>query len=155
MNRWKILPLLLVAWEMFAQDPRFEARASLGSTSFVDEGAQTHFLIAPSARYYFLPRLAVEGEFQYLLQNDHHYDVVVLPSVVWDIRRGRVVPYLSAGLGVIYSSFPFFTTTEKFAQGGVGVKLYWNDHWYVAPEFKAGSELHVRFSAAVGYTWRR
>jgi Outer membrane protein beta-barrel domain len=155
MNLLKIIPLLLCTAALCAQTPAYELRGSIGATSFADEGAENHLLVAPSVRYYFHPRLAVEGELQYLYQNDSHHDIVLLPSLVWDIRRGRVVPYVSGGLGWAHASYSRFSINGKFIQFGGGVKIYLNDHWYVAPEFKVGFDLHARISGALGYTWRR
>lgn len=148
----------------FAQAP-IEGRFAVGSTTFVDDGGDTHFDLAPSVRYYFRPKMAVEVEFQYLRQGSDHYDVVLLPSFVWDTRRGRVVPYLSVGAGLIYSSFRFvlpssqtfqYTTgSNPFFQGVAGVKFFLNERLYVAPEFKIGVEAHATVRGVLGYRWGR
>jgi hypothetical protein len=56
----------------------------------------------------------------------------------WGTRRVR--PYLTAGVGVQYSSFGgfgrSFGSTEGYITGGAGVKVYLNDNWYVAPDFR-------------------
>jgi hypothetical protein len=158
--RTRSIALFLVGATLCAQAPHYELRGTFGVTSFVDDSSQNHSTFAPSVRYYFLPKLAAELEFQYLHLNRFHHDRVLLPSIVWDIRRGRIVPYLSggAGIGRTYNSFQAsrgFISTEVFAQGGGGVKIYLDDHWYIAPEFKVGWELHARISGTIGYTWRR
>lgn len=150
----RIVALLMAAGSAWAQAP-IEARFAVGNTTFTDDSGSTHLAIAPSVRYYFLPRLAVEGEFQYLRQGSSHYDLVAMPSLVWDVRRGKVVPYLSIGAGVIHASFVGRSARQAFFQGGGGVKIFLNEHWYVAPEFKLGFELHARLSGAIGYRWGR
>jgi hypothetical protein len=150
----RIAVFLLFALSLIGQTPKYELRGAIGLTSFVDDSSQHHLLLAPSARYYFWRRLGVEAELQYLRQSSRHHDVVFLPSLVYDLRTGRVVPYVSGGLGVMRSSFSLFTETEGFLQGGAGVKLYLDDHWYVAPEFKFGFDFHARVSGVIGYTWR-
>jgi Outer membrane protein beta-barrel domain len=155
MKSSSVLLLLLNAAALLGQGPKYELRGSVGAVQFLDDGSWNHLLLASSFRYYFRRNLAVEGEFQYLYQNDTHHDIVLLPSFVWDIRQGRVVPYLSVGLGWARGSFQRFSTAEEFLQGGGGVKIYLNDHWYVAPEFKFGLDLHGRLSGTLGYTRHR
>jgi opacity protein-like surface antigen len=140
--------------------PRYEARGSIGLSSFLDDGPDNHLATTGALRYYIWKRLAVEGEVQYLRRNDVHSDWVLLPNVVWDFRRGRrVTPYVTGGVGYMRSSYGangrvLFNTSDTFAQFGFGVKIYLNRHWYVAPDFRVGWEPHVRLGATVGYSWR-
>lgn len=136
-----------------------DLKGSIGYTGFADESLIGHLQTGASARIYLTRRFSVEPEFQYLRQSSNHSDVVIVPNVNWDFREGRVVPYVTGGVGLVRSSFrqfqPTFTVNATFFQAGGGVKLYVTDRWYVAPEVRVGWELHVRASVAVGYTFRR
>jgi hypothetical protein len=149
--------LLAAAW---AETPRaVDLKGSIGYTGFADESLIGHLQTGASARIYLTRRFSLEPEFQYLRQSSNHSDVVIVPNANWDFREGRVVPYVTGGVGWVRSYFrqfrPIFTVNEAFFQVGGGVKLYVTDRWYVAPEARVGGELHFRGSVAIGYTFRR
>ncbi|BDC49164.1 hypothetical protein F183_A14800 [Bryobacterales bacterium F-183] len=157
--------LAITALPMLAQP---EVRASFGSHAFVDDGTQNHMLVSGGVRYYFYKNLAVEGEYQYLRLDKNHYDQVLMPLVVWDARsRGRVIPYFLGGVGLMRTTqkweqippvpgFPGkFTSNDALWQGGFGVKIFLSEHWYVAPEVRAGFAWHGRVSGSIGYSWKK
>jgi opacity protein-like surface antigen len=143
----------------FAESPRtVELKGSAGYAGFEDE--DNHFHAGGSVRYYVTPRFSVEPEFQYLHGTNRHSDIMVVPNLNWDFRReGTVIPYLTGGVGWLRSSFgrfrPTFRSSETFFQIGAGVKIRANQHWFVAPEFRLGTELHARVGVALGYTFGR
>jgi len=145
----------------FAETPgTVEIKGSLGYTGFADEGIVNHLQTGGSARIYVTKRFSVEPEFQYLKGSGSHYDLVVLPNVSWDFRGGgRIVPYLTGGVGWSQTVDRFGGTVyrynQTFFQIGAGVKVRLNNRWYVAPEVRVGSELHIRTSVALGYTFPR
>ena len=156
--------LLLAASMAFAQQRgTMEVKGSLGITSFADEHPENHLQTGGSVRVYLTPHLSIEPEFQALFDVFHH-DIILIPNLNWDFRTGkRVVPYLTGGLGWMHSYSGFalpiggtfsFTSNQAFAQFGAGTKIYFTRNWYIAPEFRVGSELSARANLAVGYRFR-
>lgn len=161
MRRLSLLLILTMALTAgaWAETPgTVELKGSVGYTGFADEAVINHLQTGVSARFYLARRLSVEPEFQYLRESSRHSDIVLVPNVNWDFREGRVVPYITGGIGWVRSEFkqfqPTFRTTETFWQAGGGVKLYVADRWYIAPEARVGWELHFRASVAVGFRLR-
>lgn len=163
-SRFALLSALALA-PVFAQP---EVRGTLGSNPFLDDGTQNHLLVSGGARYYFYRNLAVEGEYQYLRLDKNHHDQVLMPLIVWDARsRGRVIPYFLGGVGLIHTTrkydvippvpgFPVkFSSNDALWQGGFGVKIFLSDHWFVAPEVRAGFDWHARVSGSIGYSRKR
>lgn len=138
---------------------QIDLKGTLGLTSFADEQNENHAMFAGSARLYLTRRLSIEPEVQYLRQSPEHYDAVFLPSVNWDFRTGRVVPYVTGGAGLLHSvnrnEFSSFSSTEGFLSAGFGVRIYLNDGWFVAPEARVGTDFHGRASVGLGYSYRR
>jgi hypothetical protein len=143
---------------LYGQRGAIDVKGSIGATSFVDESAENHLHTGVAARFYLTRRFSVEPEFQYLYQSSRHSDTVLAGNLGWDFRTGRVVPYVSGGLGWMRSSFgisPKFSSNEGFIQLGGGLKIYVTDAWFVAPDVRVGWEPHVRVSVGIGYTFRR
>lgn len=158
----RVALLLMLAAVAFAeQRGTVEAKGSLGLTSFVDESANNHLQTGGSVRLYLTSRLSLEPEFQYLRGSAGHHDVVFLPNVNWDFRSGkRIVPYATAGVGWMQSSFRLggprgssFRTNQWYGEFGGGAKIRFSPGWYVAPEFRVGTELNARANVAIGYTF--
>lgn len=156
----KFLTLVVfIATTALAETPRtVEVRGSAGYAGFEDE--DTHAHVGGSVRFYLTPRFSIEPELQYLRGSNRHSDILLVPNLNWDFRAsGRVIPYVTGGLGWMRSSFgqfrPTYVYNEGFFQIGAGVKIRANDRWYIAPEFRLGTELHARVGAAIGYTFKR
>jgi hypothetical protein len=151
--------LLLLTAAAFAETKgSVDLKGSVGYTGFIDDA--NHLQTGGSVRIYVTPRFSIEPEFQYLRGANGHYDTVLIPNVNWDFRAsGRVIPYVTGGVGWMHSAertrFFNFNHNQTFVQVGGGVKLRVNERWYVAPEFRVGSELHARASVALGYTFHR
>lgn len=148
-----------IAGVCLAQPGRIDVRGDIGWTGFLDDASENHLLIAGSVPIYLTNRLSFQQEVQYLRRTSggNHSDLVFLPSLVFDFRgRGsRVVPYVTGGPGFIYTTQGNFSSTNWFASGGFGAKVFLTDRLYVAPEFRVGWEPHARFSVGVGYIVRR
>jgi opacity protein-like surface antigen len=152
-----ILIFLSLAACTFAETPRtVEVKGSVGYAGFEDESNHVH--VGGSVRFYVTPRFSVEPEFQYLRGSARHSDILFVPNLNWDFRAsGRVIPYITGGLGWMRSTFgqfsPAFHHSEGFFQIGAGVKIRATDRWFIAPEFRLGTELHARTGVAIGYTF--
>jgi hypothetical protein len=147
---------LLVAASAFGQRV-VDLKGSAGITVF-SEDEKHHFLTGASARFYLTRRLSTEPEFQYLYLSSQHYDLGFIPNVVFDFGGERVVPYVSGGVGLMYTRHDFghFISgeTDPFVTMG-GVKVNVTKKWFVAPDVRFGFVPHLRFSAGIGYTWQR
>lgn len=136
-------------------------RATFGTAVFADESAQVHSAIGGSVRLHVTPRFAIEPEIAYLRLDRNHYDILFMPNVTFDFRSldNRVVPYVIGGVG--YMRFvqrygaQSFTANTWIAEGGFGTKIYLSRGVFVSPEFRVGSELHLRAGVSVGYTFGR
>jgi hypothetical protein len=80
---------------------------------------------------------------------------VLTANVNWDLLEGRVLPYLTGGVGYVRSRFGSFSANEVFAQGGFGAKVYMNEAWFVSPDVRFGYWYHVRASVGFGYSFRQ
>jgi hypothetical protein len=138
-----------------------EIRASAGTAVFADESADVHQWYGGAVRVYVTSRLAIEAEAGYLRLNRDHYDVLLLPNVSYDFRSldKRVIPYVIGGAGYLRTTDRFlsgsFSSSTWVAEGGGGAKIYLTGGLLIAPEFRVGSELHIRAGAGLGYTFSR
>lgn len=149
-----VLLVLAAALTFGEQRGTVEAKGSIGMTSFADEGPDNHLQTGGSVRFYLNSRLSVEPELQYLRGGRGHYDLVLMPHVNWDFRPGqRVVPYVTAGIGLMHGAFGRFATNQWYGEFGAGSKLRFGPAWYIAPEFRVGTELDARANVAIGYTF--
>lgn len=131
-----------------AQSPPHQAsidlKGSIGYTGVFDDDAH-HLHTSAAARLYLTDRFSIEPEVQYLRASLHD-DVVIAANVNLDLRRGRVIPYVSGGIGVA-------NKRQFFAQGGVGTKIKTSGSWFIAPDVRFGHYPHVRTSIGVGYAF--
>lgn len=153
-----LLLAIALAGSAFAQRP-VDVRVTGGLAAFSDV-SQTHSSIGGSARVYVTRRFAIEPEIQYLRLNRFHHDWLFLPNVAFDFRTidKRVAPYAIGGIGYIRvtdGAFRSSSVDDWVAEGGGGVKIYINRGFFLAPEFRIGSELYVRGTVSLGYTFGR
>ena len=154
-----IFLLAAVAASAFAQRP-VDVRGTFGTAAFADDSAQVHGSVGGSARFYVTRRFAIEPEFQYLTLNRNHHDWLFIPNVSFDFRSidKRVVPYVIGGAGYLRTSdgiVRLFTVDTWLAEGGGGAKIYLTRSFFIAPETRIGSELYLRTTVSLGYTFGR
>jgi hypothetical protein len=154
----QVLLLLGLAGSVLAQRP-IDIRGTIGAAGFVDDSG-SHRTFGASARFYITRRFAIEPEIQYLALNRNHHDWIFLPNASFDFRSidKRVIPYVIGGVGYLRISDGIarrFSIGTWVAEGGGGAKIYVNRNVFIAPEVRIGSELYVRASASVGYTFGR
>ena len=146
---------------LFAQRGSVDLRGTGGWTGFLDEGSEDHLFVGASVRYYLTQKFSVEPEFQYLYNSEADRDFVLIANVAYDFRApgAKVVPYVIAGPGMLWhrssGAFGTFSGNHGFASGGFGTKVYINDRWFVAPEFRIGWEAHMRFTVSIGRSFGR
>jgi len=86
--------------------------------------------------------LLVEGELgKTSYTNDLRVDRRLGGSLIWEIgARNRFAPYLLAGLGVQQADVAGeYTTTQNFAELGVGVRYAVTPHFHITADVRAGS----------------
>jgi hypothetical protein len=141
-------------------------RGTVGYTTFIDESAQHHLFTGAAMRYYLTNKFSIEPEFLYLYRDSSDSDIGFQVNVARDFGRlgSKAVPYAVGGVGLLHTRFRFplgnglrneFSTTEGLVSGGGGVKVYLNDRWFVAPEFRIGFETILRATVSIGYSWKR
>lgn len=131
-----------------AQSPAHRAsidlKSSIGYTVVFDDDAH-HLHTSGAARLYVADRFSIEPEVQYLRASLHD-DVVIAANINLDLRRGRVIPYVSGGIGLANGR-------HVFAQGGVGTKIKVSGSWFVAPDVRFGYYYHIRSTVGFGYAF--
>jgi hypothetical protein len=125
-----------------ARGPSIDLKGSIGYAFFFDDDSH-HLHTSGAAMLYVTDRFSIEPEVQYLRASLHD-DVVIAANVNLDLRRGRVIPYVSGGLG-------WANGRDWFAQGGLGTKIYLSESWFVAPDVRFGYYYHIRTSVGLGY----
>lgn len=153
-----VLAVLALAGSTFAQRA-VDIRGTVGVAGFVDE-SEAHESVGTSARFYVTRRFAIEPELQYLKLNRNHSDWLFMPNMSFNFRSldKRVVPYAIGGVGYLRTTDGFarlFSVDTWVAEGGGGAKIYLNQRVFIAPEARIGSELYVRATVSVGYTFGR
>ena len=121
-----------------------DLKGSIGYTGVFDDDAN-HLHTSAAARLYLTDRFSIEPEVQYLRASLHD-DLVIAANVNLDLRRGRVTPYVSGGIGVANKRY-------LFAQGGVGTKIKTSGSWFIAPDVRFGYYFHIRTSIGFGYAF--
>ena len=121
-----------------------DLKGSIGYTRVFDDDA-SHLHTSAAAKLYLTDRFSIEPEVQYLRASLHD-DLVIVANVNLDLRRKRVTPYVSGGIGVA-------NKRQFFAQGGVGAKIKTSGSWFIAPDVRVGHYPHIRTSIGFGYTF--
>lgn len=100
-----------------AQSPahrdNIDLKGSIGYTGVFDDDAN-HLHTSAAAKLYLTDRFSIEPEVQYLRASLHD-DLVIAANVNLDLRRGRVTPYVSGGIGVVNKRY-------LLAQGGAATR---------------------------------
>jgi hypothetical protein len=161
-----LFAVLLTAAEIAAAQTRRQppsVEAIVGHAAFVDEDPIDHVLFGGAFRYPASPRFSVGPEIVYMIGPGRDRDLFLTGNVWFDILPPqadavrRVTPYIVAGAGLMRHTDQFvdFPVHEWAVTAGVGVRMAFNDRWYIAPEARVGWEPHLRLGASVGYTFNR
>jgi len=136
-----------------AQKLPVQLSAGVGYGTFLDESDQSHFTVSGAARFYFTRRNAIEPEVLYLYRDAGDKDLVVQANYVRDLgqARGRAVPYVIGGVGLLREIRPRFSTSSATVSGGIGVRIFMGDRFFLSPEVRIGTEPILR--AQVSFGW--
>ena len=136
-----------------AQPRTPEPHFHFGTASFWE--ARRHVTTGASFRYYFGKRgWAVEPEYSFMTDGNHQ-DHMLIMNVVKDLTRpsGKAVLYMILGGGMNWYR------ASRLGRGGLGwgmgVKVWANDRFFIAPQFRIGHEPNLRFSIYVGFGKRQ
>ena len=152
--------------------PKAEVKAGAGISTFnvLPNDNLRHTVFSAAVRIYVWRRLSVEPEVLFMQRGAFDRDVLITPHVAFDLMdpRGRVVPYVIAGVGaehhrdqitftdffngntVVTKRISGFTMT---ANAGAGVKLFLTNRLFIAPDVRVGHEPNFRATVSVGYVF--
>ena len=159
----------------FAQEedltpPKAEIRLAVGASGFTgDQDRIPHAVGGASLRVYVTRRVSVEPEFLYMRHSADDQDYLGQVSIAYDFTdpTKRVVPYVTAGLGVLHHRGRFFgqdfvtgqprvfdtSYTAPAASAGAGVRLFLTRRLFIAPEGRIGRQPSVRGTVTIGYVF--
>lgn len=151
--------VVLADLHLEAQSRPAELRFHVGSAVFLE--ASEHLSVGASYRHYFGKRgWAFEPEYSFMtvMTEGYHRDDMLILNVVKDLTRPsrRWSLYMIMGGGAY-----FHRTGGRFWKGpgglgwGMGLKIWGNDRFYVAPQFRIGRQPGFRFSVNLGFAPRR
>ncbi len=155
-----ILVMVLVCLSLEAQPRAPEPRFHFGIAGFLE--ARQHTTAGASYRHYFGKQgWAVEPEYSFMTEGNHQ-DHMLIMNVVKDLTRlsDRAVLHMIFGAGAnFYRSRPYLIKSSGIAWGGLGwgmgVKVWANNRFFIAPQFRIGHEPNLRFSIYLGFAGRR
>lgn len=139
-----------------AQSRPAELRFQVGRAAFLEDSG--HLSVGASYRQYLGKRgWALEPEYSFMTEGNHRDDMLIL-NVVKDLTRPsrRWSLYMIMGAGV-----NFHRTKRSLWRGpgglgwGMGLKIWGNDRFFIAPQFRIGHEPNFRFSINLGFALRR
>ena len=136
-----------------AQDNKAAVRATVGGTRiFLDEPFSITAGGAIDLR--LSDRLQVEP--QILFSNSSEFrEIHVFGNVLWNLAQPdrRLVPYVIAGAGLLSQTDKRidFHSSEFSLHGGFGVKAYFSERFFIAPEARLGFHAFPQFTVSLGF----
>jgi hypothetical protein len=131
----------------------------IGTSAFLDEEIPfDHFDIGASMRFGLTKRLSVEPQFIYMSGPGSDRDYTLTGNISYDLLTvSRYSIYVVGGGGLIHHTEQFlnreFSDNEWTANGGIGVRLRLTEQFFLAPEFRFGTEPLLITQVGVGYSF--
>jgi hypothetical protein len=158
------LCLLLFCFASFTHSaepdqPSHDLKLVLGTSAFLDEEIPfDHFIAGGSLRFGITKRFSVEPQFLYMSGPGSDRDYTLTGNISYDLLTApRFAVYTVAGAGLIRHSERFqrgeFSVNEWTVNGGIGVRLYLTERFFVAPEFRFGWEPLLSTQVGIGYSF--
>ena len=165
----------LVAQPMFGQKPKFDLRGEIGYALGLEDTPPQAWLgggaVTAAASPHF--RIGVEVLHAHLFGRIRYYKrraLLVTPVVEYEfLPHRRINPYLVVGFGFTQyrtlepnvehyydRSLPEFKWRKGGSfnfTGGLGLRLFLGEHFFVAPEFRIGMIPAVHTTVGVGYAF--
>lgn len=145
----------------FSEEERLntELKLVLGTSAFLDEEIPfDHFLAGGSMRFYLTKRLSVEPQFLYMKGPGSDRDYTLTGNVGYDLAVGKkYAVYAAGGAGLLRHTERFqtgnFSVNDWTANGGIGVRLFVSEKFFVAPEFRFGWEPLLTTQIGIRYSF--
>ena len=154
-----IFPALLfivMVWPLPAdaqvsKEERLQLRAIAGWAAFGD-GDVHHRVVGVATDVRLWAGLRLGPEVLYNIGPGRDRDISVMPIVSYDFRRlQRVVPFVSAGYGILrHTDGGRSSHSVTFGLGG-GAKIAISERLFVSPEVRVGWEPWTRAMVSLGY----
>jgi hypothetical protein len=131
----------------------------LGASAFLDEEIPfDHFIAGGSVRFGLTKRLNVEPQFLYMSGPGSDRDYTLTGNISYDFVSGsRYSIYVAGGGGLLHHTEQFsvgeFSTNEWTANGGIGARFYLTQQFFIAPEFRFGSEPLLTTLVGIRYSF--
>ena len=129
-----------------------------GAGAFLDEETPLdHFVIGGSGMIGVTTRLRIEPQFLYMDGPDTDRDITLTGNVTYDLyTTDHSAIYVVGGGGLIRHSQDFpvtgtFSSNDWTASGGLGVRIYLTEQFFVSPEFRLGWEPLIQIVGAAGF----
>jgi hypothetical protein len=141
---------------------RFEIAGGAGGAGwagFADDGWLHHVTATAQARLRLAGGLKLAPEFSYMYRSAADRDLVFVPNLIYEFRRGaKYIPYLIGGVGILrhYEKHPYWSwaSNGKTFGFGFGTKIFVSQRFYVVPEVRFGWEPFLRIGGSIGYMIR-
>jgi hypothetical protein len=135
---------------------RFEIAGGTGWAGFADDGWLHHVTATAQVRLRLAGGLKFAPEFSYMYRAAADRDLVFVPNLIYEFRRGaKIAPYLIGGAGILrhYERHPYWSwvSNGKTFGFGFGTKIFISQRFYVAPEARFGWEPFLRIGGSIGY----
>lgn len=148
-----------LAYSAEPDQPSRDLKLVLGTSAFLDEEIPfDHFIAGASMRFGLTKRLSVEPQFLYMSGPGSDRDYTLIGNISYDLMKSsRYELYVVGGAGLIRHSEDFqrgtFSTNEWTSNGGLGVRLFITDQFFIAPEFRFGWEPLLSTQVGFGYSF--
>lgn len=135
--------------------PAVELKVVGGYAGFIDEDMIDHFVGGGALRFRLTPRLSAEAELVFMRGPCDDRDIVVVPTLAWDLRRGgAIVPFVVGGAGWLRNTNAvgtgLYSSSSWTGGGGAGVRIRLSAATTLTVEGRIGTEPAVRLTAALG-----
>ena len=139
--------------QLLADDSKAEVRATFGGTRiFLDEPFST--TAGGSISFRLAERIGIEPQILFSKSTDFR-EVSVFGNAIFDLTDAnrRMIPYLIAGAGIVNQTDKRidFNSTDLTAYGGFGVRAYFSNGFFVAPEARLGFNAFPQITISIGY----
>jgi hypothetical protein len=155
-----LILLFCIASIAYSDDrPSIDFKLVLGASAFLDEEIPfDHFDIGASMRFGLTKRLSVEPQFLYMSGPGSDRDYTLTGNISYDLLTApKYSIYVVGGGGLLHHTEQFstreFSDNEWTANGGIGVRLRLTEQFFLAPEFRFGTEPLLTTQVGIGYSF--
>lgn len=142
-----------------AADSSRDLKLILGTSAFLDEDIPfDHFIVGASIRLGLTKKVSIEPQFLYMKGPGSDRDYILTGNISYDLATGPwYEAYAVGGGGLIHHTERFqsggFSVNSWTANGGVGIRFFITERFFVAPEFRFGLEPLLSTQVGIGYSF--